>query len=471
MHLTKFILAIMLFTAIPFCISFSYSIVTGTIIGQPNSQQYILIDITNKGAGGILTYDNQGIRLSNCIAPGSTVRISVPIYLQKGQNTRSIPIKFVDFWNILQGDICNQLSSKEYTSAYPLKYSEQTNQFSVTTYSGCQYNAPSCDSNHNCLNNECILKPGCQYNNPSCDENHYCQNNQCLLKPGCKYNNPPCQQGYICENNNCIAIITAMEQQNIYSKLNYVENRLLSIENKVKQLRGTYEKLGNVEKLQYLNLIDSFITETRMRLSEIKSNIVIGQKKSLVFPQISNALGSLENKRASLRGQNPSSISIDTTKYLVTAPKITDQTQVTRETTPTPIVSQPTQQTTQISLNAVQSLVNNFPELKNIDNGRTITIAIFSNDGKTRNYYVEKNSGGLYVVEKNIDTDIAISMDESIFLELSSSGSKCSTLKTQTDLGNINAVALTDTERLKGFCKLKACISSNAVPEISACLW
>jgi len=46
---------------------------------------------------------------------------------------------------------------------------------------GCQYNNPSCESDYNCVNNQCVLKLGCQYNNPVCNDDSDCINNQCVL--------------------------------------------------------------------------------------------------------------------------------------------------------------------------------------------------------------------------------------------------------------------------------------------------
>lgn len=114
------------------------------------------------------------------------------------------------------------------------------------TPSGCLSNNPPCDSGYECINNQCVKKcneqnicegnyvyhqttdcnkqqikfcqwgcfngdcsgapSGCAYNNPTCPTNYNCVNNQCIeQKPtGCAYNNPPCSSGYTCTNNQCV---------------------------------------------------------------------------------------------------------------------------------------------------------------------------------------------------------------------------------------------------------------------------
>ena len=68
---------------------------------------------------------------------------------------------------------------------------------------GCTYNNPSCELDHVCVENECILKQGCNYDNPSCDENYNCISNECVLKQGCTYDNPSCEEGQTCIDNSC----------------------------------------------------------------------------------------------------------------------------------------------------------------------------------------------------------------------------------------------------------------------------
>ena len=69
--------------------------------------------------------------------------------------------------------------------------------------SGCTYNNPPCGDSYDCIANQCILKKGCKYNNPACDEDHNCINNVCVLKPGCRYDNPPCDDKHACFSNSC----------------------------------------------------------------------------------------------------------------------------------------------------------------------------------------------------------------------------------------------------------------------------
>jgi hypothetical protein len=45
---------------------------------------------------------------------------------------------------------------------------------------GCAYNNPLCESDYDCINNQCAKKTGCQYNNPPCGSNYNCQNNACV---------------------------------------------------------------------------------------------------------------------------------------------------------------------------------------------------------------------------------------------------------------------------------------------------
>ena len=69
---------------------------------------------------------------------------------------------------------------------------------------GCQFENPSCDTNHTCADNECVLKEGCDYANPECPEIQKCENNRCILKEGCQYDNPSCKQGFECMDNRCV---------------------------------------------------------------------------------------------------------------------------------------------------------------------------------------------------------------------------------------------------------------------------
>lgn len=59
----------------------------------------------------------------------------------------------------------------------------KTNEVTEVKPIGCQYNNPACDSDFNCVNNQCIKKQGCIYSNPSCNSNYNCINNQCVYNP------------------------------------------------------------------------------------------------------------------------------------------------------------------------------------------------------------------------------------------------------------------------------------------------
>ncbi|MFA6268772.1 MAG: amidohydrolase family protein [archaeon] len=66
----------------------------------------------------------------------------------------------------------------------PSNSQEATQQQSIQQSSvsqGCKYNNPSCESDYNCVNNQCTLKLGCQYNNPNCNAGSNCINNKCVL--------------------------------------------------------------------------------------------------------------------------------------------------------------------------------------------------------------------------------------------------------------------------------------------------
>jgi len=80
-------------------------------------------------------------------------------------------------------------------------YSEGAN---VTQKTGCDYDAPSCESNSTCINNTCILRSGCDYGNPACASNETCTNNTCVLESGCAYSNPSCGSDYECSGNSCV---------------------------------------------------------------------------------------------------------------------------------------------------------------------------------------------------------------------------------------------------------------------------
>jgi len=80
-------------------------------------------------------------------------------------------------------------------------YSEGAN---VTQKTGCDYDAPSCESNSTCINNTCILRSGCDYGNPACSSNETCTNNTCISKTGCAYSNPACGSDYECSGNSCV---------------------------------------------------------------------------------------------------------------------------------------------------------------------------------------------------------------------------------------------------------------------------
>jgi hypothetical protein len=371
----------------------------------------------------------------------------------------------MDFWGLLSGDKCPKTAT-DYQTANSNKYSSNSSTLTIETYSGCQYGYPNCDSNHECINNECELKKGCQYNNPPCSDSYYCQNNQCILKPGCQYDNPPCSYGYVCEQNTCLAIITSEIESNYRSKVSVLESQLHSLDLNATRLIEVWSRLNDSGKVAYWTNVQNFARNSYANLSYTKSLIVYPRKKSEVIESVINYLTQIESIRASLMKQNPNPISIDTSEYTITAPVIQNQsTDSVTTTTITPI----TTITTQVSLSSVQQLLSGFPEMQNLDNGRTITFVIFGNDGKTRSYYIEKLSSGFSVEQKNIDTDIALSMDEDSFLQLLNSQNKCSTLRSLTET-SISAVPLADTLTLLSFCKLKNCISSIALPQISNCL-
>ncbi len=69
---------------------------------------------------------------------------------------------------------------------------------------GCEYDNPSCDEDHECIDNVCVLKTGCEYENPSCASDEECINNVCVEKTGCLYGKPECSWDEVCENNVCV---------------------------------------------------------------------------------------------------------------------------------------------------------------------------------------------------------------------------------------------------------------------------
>lgn len=69
---------------------------------------------------------------------------------------------------------------------------------------GCSHDNPSCDSNQDCVNNNCVLKSGCSFNNPVCGANYDCVENECILKTGCQYDNPTCYDNQECINGECV---------------------------------------------------------------------------------------------------------------------------------------------------------------------------------------------------------------------------------------------------------------------------
>jgi hypothetical protein len=68
------------------------------------------------------------------------------------------------------------------------------------------------------LTNKLSRFSGCRYDNPVCDQDHECINNDCVLKNGCKYNNPSCGNGFVCTNNSCIKIPRVTFRTNIFDK-------------------------------------------------------------------------------------------------------------------------------------------------------------------------------------------------------------------------------------------------------------
>lgn len=77
------------------------------------------------------------------------------------------------------------------------------NEVKEVKQTGCQYANPSCETDYNCISNQCIKKQGCTYSNPSCNSNYNCVSNQCVSKAGCQYNNPACESGKQCIDNEC----------------------------------------------------------------------------------------------------------------------------------------------------------------------------------------------------------------------------------------------------------------------------
>lgn len=117
------------------------------------------------------------------------------------------------FGGIIAFFIWNGSSQKFSSSANPAQANQEKSQNyqlpSITTQ-GCQYNAPPCSSDYDCLNNQCVLKRGCQYSNPACQYNQDCINNVCVLKQcpyeccdGIEYQRKDCQTDYACVSHAC----------------------------------------------------------------------------------------------------------------------------------------------------------------------------------------------------------------------------------------------------------------------------
>ncbi len=480
MRLINFLI-LLIIVGTSFSVSYTLSISQTNVYGEPNTQKEIVASVQNTGLGGLLIYSSTSTGsppLSSCIAPGTTAQVSIPITVAAGQNTQTIQFTMMDFWDVINGNTCNQHSQNSYDVAHSAAYSQTVGQTTIVTYGGCQFGYPTCDDSHLCQSNACILKLGCQYSNPACDASHNCQDNQCILKPGCQYSNPPCQEGYICENNQCDAVITSQDQQRIFGKLTGIDTRFNNLDSKINDLRSIYQQLGNTAKLQYLDSLQSFVSNSRLKVANIRNSLTIGQKKTDVYPQIAQTLNSIEQNRASLLGQNPQQTALDLTKFPPPAdisPSVIIPTPTPSQpispgnTLPQPPAVIPTP-TSRVSLALVQNLVASFPELNQIDNGRSITLIIMGDDLKSHFFYIGKLNGAMDVREANLNTDIALSMNEADFLALFNSQNKCSLLKSLSE-SSVSATPLADQTTLMGFCKLKNCISPNAVPAISACLW
>ncbi|MBS3166293.1 hypothetical protein J4444_04175 [Candidatus Woesearchaeota archaeon] len=85
-----------------------------------------------------------------------------------------------------------------------------------------------------CVNNQCLR--GCNFNEPSCDSNNQCINNQCVPKIGCQYHNPNCDTNYTCQSNSCVEINQDRDRRGITTDCNDVDPR------KWQLLRGFVDK-------------------------------------------------------------------------------------------------------------------------------------------------------------------------------------------------------------------------------------
>lgn len=77
--------------------------------------------------------------------------------------------------------------------------------------SNCCKSIDDCDDNNvctsdKCSGNQCVNTPILDCCDPPCDSNHECINQNCELKQGCKYSNPDCKSPQICNTitNQCV---------------------------------------------------------------------------------------------------------------------------------------------------------------------------------------------------------------------------------------------------------------------------
>lgn len=288
-----FLAVLVLIAADVFALSTSVNPPIGSTIqitAEPGTTKQIEFSITNTGWGGILVFYSTNLNpqwqllTPNCVVPNTAGKGYASIQISgEGQQTITLNLLLMDFWNALQGDTCATVSPKDYATASTKSYSTGTGTRNVVIYSGCQYGSPLCNQNQDCINNKCVLKPGCQYNNPpcsasqdcinnqcflkqgclynnpSCDSIHDCINNQCILKPGCQYNNPPCGLGFSCFDNTCIEVLSSEKVNQINSKLNTVKTKIVALREKVARLVSLFEQSGDFSTAEHWKRINQML--------------------------------------------------------------------------------------------------------------------------------------------------------------------------------------------------------------------
>jgi hypothetical protein len=124
-----------------------------------------------------------------------------------------------------------------------------------------------------------------------------------------------------------------------------------------------------------------------------------------------------------------------------------------------------------ITKDRVEKVIIAFSELKNIGNGRSISLSITDREDM-RYFLIKKESDSIKVYQSSANGDILLGIDYTSFEELEKSSNVCAKLKELTSYGTVYAQIINQNPLdMLSFCVIKDCVSSQEIsPYLTYCI-